>query len=93
LVPDQRHHRCPTKDRGRRIDVAHVTKNARFELDITKRRRVAGQRALVLGPTVDVIEDPKRQAPLGDLAVISDARRLFQTAFDRVERDRIELDD
>ena len=44
---------------------AHVAQDALVQLDSAERRDVVGQRALLIGASVDVIEQLARQSSLG----------------------------
>src|SRR5215218_122382 len=89
----ERHRHRLAEQRGRDVDLADITQHVRTELDSAERRRVVGERALVLGTAVDVIEHAVRETTLGDATHVLDRDRGAQTARDGVGLELTEAND
>ena len=63
---DQRHGHRVTENRRAGVEVADVTQHPRPPLESREARRVAAQRPLVLGATVDVVEHTTREPTASD---------------------------
>ena len=70
----------PRSTRGRNVDVGEGA-------------LVRGERALVFGAAVDVVEHAAGQTPLGDTPQVGDRRRPLEPPFHRVGLDAVEADD
>ena len=75
----------PTQQRRRRVDLGHVPEHARTEEHIVERADAAGQRDLVLGGTIDVVEDAPGKVALRQPTQIVDVGGPLEAALDRVE--------
>ena len=79
------------EDCGRGIDLGHISQDPRAELKSAEPADVALEAELVLGATVDVVEDAGGETPLGDPAEVPDVSRSRQPTGYRVELDGAEL--
>jgi hypothetical protein len=82
-----------TEQGGGDVDGADVAQYPGTEDGLGKRIGVAGERAFVVGSTVDVVEDPAGEAALGDAPQVGHRSGMGQPAFDRVALEFLEPDD
>ena len=75
------------------VDLLDAAQHARAEPGGGERRPVGGERALVLGAAVDVVEHPAGEPPLGDAPEVVDRRRPGEAALDGIGLDAAEADD
>ena len=71
--------------------MAHVAKHTWSKQDIVEYSDAAGQRYLILGGAIDVVEHPSRKVALCHTAQVVDVRRSFKLALDAVEVERTKL--
>jgi hypothetical protein len=87
---DQRHCEVTAEQQRGRIETAHVAQHPRLELEPGEGRRVAGNRSLIFGGAIDVVEHPVGQATLGDSPTVVDRHHLAKSSLDGVQRESLE---
>ena len=82
-----------TEQGGGDVDGADVAQHPGTEDGLGKGVGVAGERALVVGAAIDVVEDPAGKAALGDAPQVGHRGGMGQPAFDRITFEFLEPDD